>query len=282
MEVKFNVTGERRKEMVGVISGIVGIRSVYMRMPTCNYVINNFTVTKDGTLVYDDRSESGLVEKVLDGLAQAGFESEQPAATTAETADTAQETEAADNPAEAENAPQGETMRLTVEIPLDAVQVGNLTKILEAKGGLIKKALGVDDLRFEIKDDRIAFPWFAEVEPDEAAAYTHFISALCEMAKNQKRITAKEKQTDNDKYAFRCFLLRLGFIGAEFKAERKILLRNLSGSSAFKSGQKRADASNPAESIPEVDWNAENREDAVYIAEFNAAMAGGESDAVSE
>jgi hypothetical protein len=233
MEVKFNVTGERRKEMVGVISGIVGMRPVYMRMPTCNYVIGNFTVTKDGALVYDDLSESGLVETVLEGLAQAGFESEQPAA---ETADTAQETEAADNPAETETALQGENVGLTVEVPLDAVQVGNLTKILEAKGGLIKKAIGVNDLRFEIKDDRITFPWFAEVEPDEAAAYTHFISALCEMAKNQKRVIAKEKETDNDKYAFRCFLLRLGFIGTEFKTERKILLKNLTGSSAFKNG----------------------------------------------
>ena len=52
------------------------------------------------------------------------------------------------------------------------------------------------------------------------------------------RITAREKDTDNDKYAFRCFLLRLGFIGAEYKEERKILLRNLTGSSAFKSGGK--------------------------------------------
>jgi hypothetical protein len=58
------------------------------------------------------------------------------------------------------------------------------------------------------------------------------------MACNQKRITAKEKETDNDKYAFRCFLLRLGFIGAEYKLERKILLRNLSGSSAFKGSAK--------------------------------------------
>lgn len=231
MELKFNVAGERRKEMVGVISNIIGMHPVYMRMPTCNYVIGNFTVTKEGTLVYDDSNESGLAEKVLEGLAQAGFEFEQPAA---ETADTAQETEATNTATE----PQGEAVGLTVEIPLDAVQVGNLTKILEAKGRLIKKALGVDDLRFEIKDDRIAFPWFSEVKPDETAAYTHFISSLCEMAKNQKRITAKEKETDNDKYAFRCFLLRLGFIGTEFKAERKILLRNLSGSSAFKSGYK--------------------------------------------
>ena len=44
------------------------------------------------------------------------------------------------------------------------------------------------------------------------------------------------KETDNDKYAFRCFLLRLGFIGSEYKSERKILLRNLTGSSAFRNG----------------------------------------------
>ena len=56
------------------------------------------------------------------------------------------------------------------------------------------------------------------------------------MAKTQKRITAKEKEVDNEKYAFRCFLLRLGFIGDEHKVTRKILLRNLSGSSAFKAG----------------------------------------------
>ena len=73
-------------------------------------------------------------------------------------------------------------------------------------------------------------------DPDAVKAYTHFVTALCEMARNQKRITSKEKDTDNDKYAFRCFLLRLGFIGESYKQERKILLRNLSGSSAFKSG----------------------------------------------
>ena len=57
------------------------------------------------------------------------------------------------------------------------------------------------------------------------------------MSKDAKRITAKEKPVDNEKYAFRCFLLRPGFIGGEYKTDRKILLRNLSGSSAFKSGK---------------------------------------------
>lgn len=123
-----------------------------------------------------------------------------------------------------------------MEIPLDKVKVGNLTKLLEAKGSLIRKALGISDTKIEVKEDRVSFSWFSEVDADEAKAYTHFIAALCEMSRNAKRVTATEKEVDNEKYAFRCFLLRLGFIRAEFKTERKILLKNLTGSSAFRNG----------------------------------------------
>ena len=49
-------------------------------------------------------------------------------------------------------------------------------------------------------------------------------------------ITAKDKETGNDKYAFRCFLLRLGFIGDSYKRDRRILLEKLEGSSAFRNG----------------------------------------------
>ena len=114
----------------------------------------------------------------------------------------------------------------------------NLKAIITAKGSLIKKALGTDDLPIEVTEYKVSFPWFpAGYTPDELNAYGQFIEKLCEMARNQKRVTAKEKETDNEKYAFRCFLLRLGFIGNEYKVARKILLRNLSGSSAFRSGQ---------------------------------------------
>lgn len=109
---------------------------------------------------------------------------------------------------------------------------------MAAKGNLIRKALGTEDLTIEVTDTKVSFPWFPGIPtPDEMKAYDTFICKLCEMARNQKRINAKEKEVDNEKYAFRCFLLRLGFIGAEYKAERKILLRNLSGSSAFRSGK---------------------------------------------
>ena len=109
--------------------------------------------------------------------------------------------------------------------------------LIAAKGSLIKKALGVSELPLEITDAKVSFPWFpATPTPDEMNAYDTFICKLCEMARNQKRVNAAEKTTDNEKYAFRCFLLRLGFIGAEYKAARKILLKNLSGSSAFRNG----------------------------------------------
>lgn len=131
-------------------------------------------------------------------------------------------------------------MGLTVAIPLEKVGVGNLTNLLDAKRYLIKKALGVEDIRIEIDEEKVSFPWFLELpDADTSRAYQNFIAALCKMSKEQKRINATEKPVDNEKYAFRCFLLRLGFIGAEYKADRKILLKNLDGSSAFKSGAKK-------------------------------------------
>jgi hypothetical protein len=231
MEVMYNVTGAKRKELVKVISNTTGAKAEYKFMPTCNYEIDYFTVTKDGTLKFDDRADSEEVEQVLDAIAAAGFECEPQNGKEIAVNETVEVT--AEDPT---NEPQGETVALMVEIPLNKVAVGNLTKLLDAKGSLIKKALGVDDLRIEVLEDRVAFPWFSEVEPDEALAYTNFIAKLCAMSKEAKRVTATEKEVYNEKYAFRCFLLRLGFIGAEYKADRKILLKNLTGSSAFKNG----------------------------------------------
>ena len=83
----------------------------------------------------------------------------------------------------------------------------NLEKLLEVKGTLIKKALGIDDLHFEEEEEIIYFPWLQDVvmTSDEAKAYTHFIGALCEMSVKQKRVTAKEKAVDNEKIRIQMF-----------------------------------------------------------------------------
>lgn len=228
MQVKYNVTGARRKELVKVIADTTGAKAEYKFMPTCNYEIDYFTVTKDGTLLFDDRADSEEVEQVLEAIAAAGFDCE-PQDGEEGTAEEVSETK--------ENVPQSESTGLTVEIPLDKVSVGNLTNLLDSKGTLIKKALGIEDIRFEIKEDRVAFPWFEELpDADSVKAYTHLIAALCKLSREQSRVSPTEREVANEKYAFRCFLLRLGFIGSDYKAERKILLKNLSGNSSWKNG----------------------------------------------
>ena len=57
MEIRYNVTGAKRKELVKVIADTTGARAEYKFMPTCNYEIDYFTVTKDGTLLFDDRAD---------------------------------------------------------------------------------------------------------------------------------------------------------------------------------------------------------------------------------
>ena len=129
---------------------------------------------------------------------------------------------------------QDESASLTIEIPADKVNTENLQKLLDAKGWLFRKALGIESLAFEVTGDKVSFPWFSHTAPDLTTAYTQFVSAICRMSVEQKRITAREKAVANEKYAFRCFLLRLGFIGDEYKQSRKLLLANLDGSAAFK------------------------------------------------
>ena len=104
-----------------------------------------------------------------------------------------------------------ESKGLTVQMPADFFTehtLGNLRQICENKAALFQAAFQTDSL--------------------------DIISMLCEFAKNQSRINRKPDTSDNPKYTMRCFLIRLGMVGAEFKAARKVILRHLSGNSAFR------------------------------------------------
>lgn len=220
MKINCNVTGNERKRLVKLISEITEVPSKYLGVPSCAYKVGPYHIGKDGELTFDSELDQDNIKTLMKKLQDAGFEAEvdEPALAEAETEETG----------------------LIIQIPKDSLSdedLVKLAKLLEAKGSLIKKALNVDALPIEADEERISFPWFSKLpNPDEIKAYSQFITKLCEMAKTQKRITVKEKDVDNEKYAFRCFLLRLGFIGEEFKTHRKILLQNLSGSSAFKGG----------------------------------------------
>lgn len=218
MTITINAQGAERKRLVQTIARWLSCEAKYLGVPSCAYQVDYFTIEKNGSLSYDDSADSEVIERLLQHIYDEGFDIDQSHTEDGE-----------------------EISGVCISMPRNLFTVSNLENlkaIVAAKGNLIKKALGTDELPIEITDTKVSFPWFVgTLTPEELKAYDTFICKLCEMARNQKRVSAKEKEVDNEKYAFRCFLLRLGFIGAEFKIERKILLRNLAGSSAFRSGQ---------------------------------------------
>ena len=301
MRAKFRMTGTPRRELVRVISEITGDPSVYHFVPTCAYTIGDITVDKEGGVLCDDEEKlTGVMEKLevrgfyLETREEVPMEAEPEAAEKEElvpdpAADSGAEPEAEEEagpdespvvpeqqdeadteaareePIEADNATPAEEVEasaLTIAMPLDAVNVGTLTNLISAKDTLIRKALGITDTRIQVTEDKVLFPWFyRELTTDETNAYTLFISQLCRHSKELKHASSRPVETDNEKYAFRCFLLRLGFIGPDYKDARKILLRNLSGSSAFRNGAP-AKKESPAEEKPSEAQDAAMTEEA--------------------
>ena len=269
MKVNYNIQKEERKAMVGIISKAVGENPVYCGAPSFSYKVGAFEITKDGGLCFDDATDEATLARVRTALREEGFMSEdgENEASCADTrADEAIQTETAENePAAVETeadeqiqmetseepAPTEEEMAepdedsLSISLPrslFTETALQNLDALLRSKGRLIRHAFDIREATYTLEGDRITFAWLRGTITDETAkAYAAFISKLCLMARTQKRVTAKEKIVDNEKYAFRCFLLRLGMIGSAYKESRKILLQNLTGSSAFKSGHRKGD-----------------------------------------
>lgn len=228
--MKARVTGNR-KAAADRLAEITGQKVVYTRAPRFAYRIGDIYIERDGEITpMADMDWQPIRELANDGLCEVEG-GQEPGQNT----DT-----------ERTNADKARTDGLTISFPkgdfTDAA-LANLEKILAAKAGLIKKALGADRLTVDASDEKwVAFPWWDNLPTvEEATVYCAFIAAVCKLAQNAKRVTAKEAPVESEKYAFRCFLLRLGFIGAEHKTERKILLSKLSGSAAFVS-QDKADA----------------------------------------
>ena len=218
-EIRFTLESKQRPKLAQEIGNLLGTAPHYERVPSCAYDIAGYRLDKEGVLHIPEGVEEETVEDLILQLRECGFQ------------DDAEVTE--EVPVQQE--------KLTIAIPKDSLTdttLENLQKIIANKQTLFQRAFRMDSTEIEITDEKINFIWFPyTVDGDEIAAYTQFISRLCDMARDAKRVSSKPTETDNDKYAFRCFLLRLGFIGKEYKTARKILLRNLTGNSAFRCGE---------------------------------------------
>ena len=217
-EIRFTLELKQRPKLAQEIGNILGTAPHYERVPSCAYDIAGYRLDKEGVLHIPEGAEETAKDLILQ-LRERGFQ------------DDAEITE--EVPVQQD--------KLTIVIPRESITdmaLENLQKIIANKQTLFQRAFRMDSTEVEITDEKINFTWFPyTADGDELAAYTQFISRLCDMARDAKRVSSKPTETDNDKYAFRCFLLRLGFIGKEYKTARKILLRNLTGNSAFRCGE---------------------------------------------
>lgn len=68
----------------------------------------------------------------------------------------------------------------------------------------------------------------------EVKSYIQLCLAISHQALVQQRAMRTRTHSENEKYTFRTWLLRLGLIGDEFKTARQHLLKNLEGNIAWK------------------------------------------------
>lgn len=246
--IQMKVAGRERKEVAGLIAGHFGVQAVYQGAPGFGYLTTESTgrawhVDKAGAIITQGRSEDNTAEifAVLKALEENGVEAVGQVAVTIST--------------EGHN---GVTLR-------------NLVNILAAKERLIAKAMGVTGQSFiappmvaainpvrlktvddfleaadgegcpslEINKDTITFRWFAAtLNPEAIQAYIQFTFAVNKMALAQKHSSPRETETANERYTFRVWLLRLGFIGENYSASRKLFLDRLAGNGSFRTEEQ--------------------------------------------
>lgn len=205
MNIKFNIEKSQRKALAQKIGELTGSEVKYLGVPSCGYQIGAYTLDKEAVLQGGE-----LPDDIRSELQKAGYTAED------------------------------EPVALTISMPREFFGeqgLENLLQIIENKETLLKHALNTESLAVNECEETIEFPWFTVEKDGDGDAYARFITALCEFAKNLKRVVNKPDTSDNEKYAFRCFLLRLGMIGEEYKPVRRVLLRRLTGSSAFRHGK---------------------------------------------
>ncbi|MBQ8708918.1 MAG: hypothetical protein IJ523_12600 [Succinivibrionaceae bacterium] len=162
MEINFNIEKSQRKALAQKIAEIIGAEVEYLGVPSCAYQIDIFTLSKDAVLSFTDRSDTEIVEKVLDGLAEAGYTGE--TITPPEGTETATDTEEdyveidvtivsdtedsdddepADEPEETTALPEPLTAEISFPLSQHTVQsLTNLICMIHSRGALLSKATG--------------------------------------------------------------------------------------------------------------------------------------------
>ena len=213
METLFTPSGTHtRKQLAEIIGAILGVKPTYLGAPTMAYQVDDVEVSRYWRVRWPEAFPSrdiDLIEAVATGE---GFKVTR----------------------EGEETP---TEGLTLVFPTARWSERtrrNLEAMLSSKTALITKALSIDAVPAHFDEDTVSFPWFQTTPTQQVAeATTLLLSAMIDAATRASRVSPKPPAGSNEKYAMRCFLLRLGFIGDTHKAARRVLLARLEGSAAW-------------------------------------------------
>lgn len=252
-----------RKEIVKVLGEHFGVKPEYMGIPSFAYQIETeketYTIDKAGKITNAKGIELEL-ENILNPIVQEDTNEEKIEEITIEETAT-----------EIQNAPF--EIAITIE-EHTGITLRNLINMIYSKQELIIKSLGISGeiinedfvkgineteihtleefkkeadnigkdnckgIEFDFDNKKISFKFLnEEADAEKIKAYTQFIELLDQSAKELKHASAKVSITDNPKFTFRVFLIRLGMVGDEYKTARKILLKNLEGNAAFRYGK---------------------------------------------
>ena len=215
-KITYEMKGVPRKKLAQAISEVLNITPVYKGVPSCAYEIGDLVIDREGSIILGNTMTPIEVDSLVRKLEERGFTATNYG----------------------ENAFDGYEVAMPRDMFTDKA-LDNLRKIVNAKGNLIGKAIGTQDLRIIKNDEYVSFPWYPKTEDaEEVQYYLQFTESLCKMAIQRTRVNSTANISENEKYDFRCFLIRLGFIGEEYKGFRKFMMRNLTGNAAFKKGKK--------------------------------------------
>ena len=280
---------DNRKEAAARLAEITGAESRYTRVPRCAYEVGPYTIEKDGSITVAEDADLAPLQALADEGLVEPFE--------------ASATEPAAEEAEAE--PINLTVEVPMKHHNGAT-LRNLINLIYTRAGLLNKALGtgfrVDEELIEaLKDDActlttesllqairdfeaehgkaidgltftpegITFSSLPETtDAEKLRTFTILAGMMNKQALDQKRIQAKAVNDENEKYALRIWLTRLGMNGSEFKEARKVLMANLTGHCAFRT---------PAE---EAKWKARQAEKREALKAAKAETAAEEQEEV--
>jgi hypothetical protein len=276
---KFEKKIDDRKPLVARLKELTGLESTYTFVPRCAYVVGSFTVEKDGSLTVEEGADEQVLDTLIaEGMigSEIGQEAagENPAKSKGEEVEDRPEVQET-----MESEPEDSGLAASISFPLSkhtSSSLINLICMIHSRGPLLSKATGgtfsaskalTDDLLghtpfIQTKDaveylrerenlaaelqgltfdgEKITFDGFGTAEdPEHLQTFMKLAAAMNKMAITQKRVQAKSVDDSNEKYALRIWLIRLGLNGDEYKEDRKRLMANLTGHTAFRSEEEK-------------------------------------------